>query len=328
MSIVDEIASFLLERNRFLITSHARPDGDSVASQLALAAALIQLGKSVEILNADPPPPNYRMLPEIDRLRVGRRAEGAFDASIVLECNNLERTEVENLEGYPAVNIDHHPVNDRFGVLNWVDPSASAVGEMLFHLFRALPLRMTPEIAANLYTAILTDTGSFQFSNTRAETFRVAAELVEAGADPGRVARDVMMNQSESRLRLLARLLGTLEFDTSRRVAWITLDRRMLDETGAAENDTEGLVNYPLSVDRVEVCAFFREIDAESYRVSLRSKGDLDVGGLAQQFGGGGHRNAAGLTAEGRYPEVRDTIVRELRNLIETSNRDHGEPTN
>ncbi len=327
MSIVADIASFLLEKNNILITSHARPDGDSVASQLALALALRQLGKSVDILNADPCPPNYRSLPGIELLRVGRRAEGRFDALVVLECNNLERTEIENLEGYPTVNIDHHPVNDQFGLLNWVDASASAVGEMLFHLFGAMPLRLTPEIAANLYTAILTDTGSFQFSNTRAETFRVAAELVSAGADPGRIAQTVLMSQAESRLRLLARLLGTLELDDGRGVAWVTLDRKMLEETGAAENDTEGLANYPLSVDGVQVCAFFREVDPRSYRVSLRSKGDLDVSRLARRFGGGGHRNAAGLKLDGDYGEIRDLIVRELQALIEISNRGHGAET-
>ncbi len=316
MKIVQDIAEFIRTHNRFVLTSHVRPDGDSVGSQLALASALEQLNKHVEIFDADPYPPNYRSLPGIERIRIGEPVKGDFDALIVLECSNLERAGVEGLNGYPSVNIDHHPVNDSFGVLNWVDPGASAVGEMLFELLAELGTDITNEIATNLYTAILTDTGSFQFSNTTATTFRVASSLVAAGADPAQIAQAVLMSQSEARIRLVGRLLDTLEFDPSRKIAWVRLDRDMFVETGAATNDTEGLVNYPLSVDGVELCAFFREEGPGEYRVRLRSQGDLNVGRIASGFGGGGHRNAAGATLHGSFDEVSRTVIDALKDLL------------
>jgi phosphoesterase RecJ-like protein len=174
------------------------------------------------------------------------------------------------------------------------------------------------DIAVNLYVAILTDTGSFQFSNTNAETFAVARRLAEAGADPGGIAQSVLMTQSESRLRLLARLLATLDFDSSRRIAWICLDQEMLEATGATVEETEGVVNYPLSVEGVLLCAFFREEGQNSFRVSLRSKDGLDVGSVAESFGGGGHRNAAGLSVEGPFEDVRAKVVHELTSLLPT----------
>ncbi|GAB4234265.1 MAG: bifunctional oligoribonuclease/PAP phosphatase NrnA [Acidobacteriota bacterium] len=318
MRIEEEVAAFLLQPRRILITSHERPDGDSIGSQLAMAEALEQLGKEVAVVNKDPMPPNYRRLPGASRIRLAPRVEGRFDALLILECNNLERSGVAGLEGIPAVNIDHHPVNDHYGVLNWIDPEAAAVAEMLLELLKRMPVRITPTIAANLYAGILTDTGSFQFNNTRPATFRAAADLVEAGADPAWVAEEVLLSQSEARLRLIARLIDTMGFDSTRQIAWILLTRKMLEETGAQANDTEGLVNYPLSVEGVRICAFFREETENRYRVSLRSKGELDVGRVARELGGGGHRNAAGLTLEGPFEEARDRLVRALQQLLES----------
>ena len=316
MKIVQDIAEFIHAHSRFVVTSHERPDGDSIGSQLALAEALEQLGKHVEIFDADPYPPNYRSLPRIERIRIGEPVQGDFDALIVLECSNLERSGVKGLDSYPSVNIDHHPINDLFGVINWVDPGASAVAEMLYQVLSELGTNITVEIATNLYAAILTDTGSFQFSNTTAETFRVASSLVSAGAEPAEIAQAVLMSQSEARIRLVGRLLDTLEFDPGREIAWVRLDRDMFTETGAAQNDTEGLANYPLSVDGVKLCAFFREEGPGEYRVSLRSQGDLDVGRIASRFGGGGHRNAAGARLLGSFEEVRRTVVDALRELL------------
>jgi phosphoesterase RecJ-like protein len=316
MSVLKEITALIEENERFLITAHQRPDGDSIGSQLALAEGLRSLGKQAEIVNADPYPRNFRSLPGVERIRIDSRVEDNDQVLIVLECNNFERTGLEKLDRFVSVNIDHHPKNDYFCTLNWVDPGASAVGMLIFELLRSLKVPITPEIAVNLYVAILTDTGSFQFSNTNAETFAVARELASAGADPGQIAQEVMMSQSESKLRLLARLLATLDFDPSRRVAWICLDQKMLEETGASSEDTEGVVNYPLSVDGVLLCAFFREEGDEFFRVSLRSKNGLDVGSVAEHFGGGGHRNAAGLSVRGPFEVVRDRVLERLSVLL------------
>ncbi len=318
MTPEQSIVEFLRPCRRVLITSHARPDGDSIGSQLALALGLEQIGKQVDIVNADPHPPNYRRLPGIERIRLQDRVNGDWDCVVLLECNNLERSGVQGLERYPAVNIDHHPSNDHFGVVNWVDPDCAAVAQMVLPVLRGLQVAITPDIATNLYVGILTDTGSFRFSNTTPAAFRAAAELVEAGADPAATAEEVLMRQSESRLRLMAALLSTFGRDPSGRIAWVTLTRDMLAQTGAAANDTEGLVNYPLSVDGVVVCAFVREEPDGSTKVSLRSKGDLDVGQVAEAFGGGGHRNASGFSFPGSVEQARREIVARLLALVES----------
>lgn len=247
---------------------------------------------------------------------VSDRIQGSYGALIVLECCNLERTGVKGLGGIATVNIDHHLKNDQFGDLNWVDPKAAAVGEMVFSLFDELGVRITPEIATNLYVALLTDTGSFHFSNTTAETFRIAGELVGAGAVPSEIAQKVLMNQPESRLRLLCRVLNSLEFDSGRQVAWLALTQEMLEKTGSSADDSEGMVNYALSVEGVRVCAFFKQERGQLYRVSLRSRGDEDVSAVAQYFGGGGHRNAAGMSLEGPFEDVREQVVSRLKALV------------
>jgi phosphoesterase RecJ-like protein len=322
MKVLEDIVELIRLNDRFLITSHERPDGDSIGSELALAAGLRLLGKKADVINADPHPRNCRSLPGIDSIVVTRSAKGAYEILFVLECTSLERSGIRGLEHLPAINIDHHPKNDCFGELNWVDTSASAVGMMIFELLKRLNVPITAEVATNLYVALLTDTGSFQFSNTTAETFAVARELVAAGADPGEIAQSVIMSQSASRLRLLSSLLSTLDFDPTHRIAWIRMDRSMLESTGATSEDTEGLVNYPLSVEGVLLCAFFRQEGKRSYRVSLRSKNGLDVGSVAETFGGGGHRNAAGLSLEGSFEEVRKKIISRLEYLLDLQPQD------
>jgi len=314
--MIQEISRFILNNKRFLLSSHSRPDGDSIGSQLALAEALEQIGKQADIINADPYPPAYGALPGIDRIRLKQSINGTYDGLIVLECNNLERTGVENLPDCFTINIDHHPSNDYFGTLNWVDPGASAVAELIYELLLAVGTEITPSIATNLYAAILTDTGSFQFPNTSEKTFRIVSELVKCGANPSGIAQDILQRQSRARILLLGEVLKSMQFDPSGHIAWISLFRSTYGKTGATPQDTEGLVNYPLSVDGVQVCAFFREQDEKSFRVSLRSKDDWDVGTLAEQFGGGGHRNAAGLSLDGSFEEVRNIIVSRLEELL------------
>jgi len=316
MSVLEKIIRLVETNDRFLITSHQRPDGDSIGSQLALAEGLRSLGKNADIVNADPYPKNFQFLPGVERIRIDSKVADDYQALFILECNSFERSGISDLNQFVSVNIDHHPKNDHFGNLNWVDPKASAVAMLIYRLLRELNVSITSEIAINLYVAILTDTGSFQFSNTNADTFEVARELAAAGADPGQIAQSVMMSQSESKVRLLARLLATLDLDPSRRIAWIFMDQDMLKKTGASAEDTEGVVNYPLSIETVLLCAFFREEGRHSFRVSLRSKDGLDVGSVAEWFGGGGHRNAAGLSLEGPFEEVRDRVLNRLTLLL------------
>jgi phosphoesterase RecJ-like protein len=314
---MQEILKFIREHQEFAITAHARPDGDSLGSELALAAALKRLGKQVDIVNADPHPQVYADLPGLDQIRRGRRLRGKYDAVFVLETNELARTGLTGLDQYFIINVDHHRNTLPFGNLNFVDPKAAAVGEIIFELIRQLGVPITPDIATNLYVAILTDTGSFQFSNTTAHTFRIAEQLVLAGANPAEIAQSVYMSHPKSKLRLLGRVLETLEIHPSGRIAWVLLTQEMLKEAGADSTETEGLVNYPLSLDGVVAVAFFREEGTNRYRVSLRSKNDFDVASAAEYFGGGGHTNAAGLWIEGTFEEARDKVIAQVVQALE-----------
>ncbi|MFB3901940.1 MAG: bifunctional oligoribonuclease/PAP phosphatase NrnA [Acidobacteriota bacterium] len=314
---MQEILEFIRQHKEFAVTSHARPDGDSLGSELALAEALKQLGKRVEIVNADPHPQAYSGLPGIDRIRRSPCLRGKYDAVFVLETNELGRTGLTGLDRHFIINIDHHRNTLPFGNLNFVDENAAAVGEIIFELIRQLGVSITPEMATNLYVAILTDTGSFQFTNTTAHTFRIAEQLVLAGAKPAEIAQSVYMSHPKSKLRLLARVLETLEVDPSERIAWVLLTQDMLKETGANPTETEGLVNYPLSLEGVVAVAFFREEGNNRYRVSLRSKDNFDVAAAAEYFGGGGHTNAAGLWIDGSFEEVRDKVIAQVAQALE-----------
>ncbi len=318
----NEIVKFTKSHKRFAITSHARPDGDSIGSALGLALALKELGKTAHVYNADRYPRAFSSMPGIEQIRFADRLSGQYEAVFVLECNNLSRAKLADLSRYYSINIDHHPGTQPFGNLNWVDTSAAAVGEMIYRLIRALEVQLTPEISTNLYVAILTDTGSFQFSNTRAQTFQIARELVVGGANPSRIAQDIYMSQPHSKIRLLAQVLGTLQLHPSKKIAWIVLTREMLEQAAASADETEGIVNYALFLEGVEMAAFFREENQEHFRVSLRSKRHYDVGSVARIFGGGGHRATAGLSMEGSFPEVLDRVIGELERLLDR----HTEP--
>ena len=313
----EDILRFIAENERFVITSHARPDGDSIGSALALALGLEGLGKTADIFGVDPHPRSFVALPAIEKIRVTDRVEGPYEGLLVLECNDLKRPGLEGLDQYFVINIDHHLGTDLFGDLNWVDSSAAAVGEMIYHLLLAIEAPITSEIARYLYVAIFTDTGSFQYSNTSAKTFSIVADLVHLGASPSGVAQSIHMTQPEERIKLLGRLLNTLEIHPSGKIASIALTQQMLEKTGASPNDIEGMVNYPLSINGVEMAALFRQEQDGSIRVSLRSRDLHDVSAVARLLGGGGHKNAAGLTVEGNLEEAVGQVIGELQKLLD-----------
>ncbi len=315
--IVSRIADELRGRQRFLLTSHVRPDGDSIGSQLALAYALDRLGKHVRVVNHDPAAPGLQAFPGVKSIEIADRAEGDYDAAVVLECGDLSRTGVEGLDRYFIINIDHHPGNAMFGAINWFDSSAAACGEMVFDIVQRLGVRLSHEIAVHVYVAILTDTGSFHYSSISPRTFDICRQCLEAGVDPVFVARSVFDSNNIGRLRLFGAVLGSVELEADGRLAVIYLDRAMARAAGGTYDDTEGLINLPLTVKEIQAVVFFKEWESNQYRVSMRSKGTIDVSEVAKRFGGGGHKNASGCTVPGRYAEVRATIVSLLREAIE-----------
>ena len=310
------IRDAIRQRQRFVITSHARPDGDAIGSQVAMAFALRQLGKDVLMVDADPAPPQFQVFPGVGDIRLSPTIDGQFDAAIVMECGDLSRTGVAGFEKYFVINIDHHPGNTGYGAINWFDPGSAACGEMVFDLIDALGVTMTPEIATHIYIAILTDTGGFHFSHITPRTFDICRRCTEAGAKPEAIARAVYDSSTMGRLRLMGAVLHNLEFEAGGRAAVAALTLKLLQDTGATHEDSDGLINIPLTVKEIQAVAFFKEIAPDSYRISMRSKGDVDVNRVANVFGGGGHKNAAGCSLDGAYPEVRKKLVAELQQAL------------
>jgi bifunctional oligoribonuclease and PAP phosphatase NrnA len=306
---VRQIRDEIMRRQRFLLTSHARPDGDSIGSQLAMAFALEALGKQVRIVNADPAPEHYQDFPGMDRIEIAGSASADVDAVIVMECSDLTRTGVTGLEGAFLINIDHHAGNRLYGAVNWHDESAAACGEMVFDLIRELGVPLTLEIATHLYLAILTDTGSFHHSNITPRTFDICRQTVEAGVNPAAMARRVFDSNSFGKLKLIGALLDSMELLDDGRLALLYMDDAMLEACNCTNNDTEGLINLPLTAREIQAVVFFKVGPTGEVRVSMRSKYDVDVRQVAGAFGGGGHKNAAGFTVTGSLEEVRPRIV-------------------
>ncbi|MBA3640276.1 MAG: bifunctional oligoribonuclease/PAP phosphatase NrnA [Acidobacteria bacterium] len=313
----EQIRNAILEKQRFLITSHARPDGDSIGSQLAMAFALDALGKQVRIVNSDPAPDHYQDFPGMERIEIAARVEKPdVDAVIVMECSDLTRTGVAGLEQEFLVNIDHHAGNRMYGALNWHDESSAACGEMVFDLIRALGVPLSLEIATHVYLAILTDTGSFHHSHITPRTFDICRQCVEAGVTPAVMARRVFDSNSFGKLKLIGALLDDMELVDEGRLAVLYMDDQMLAATGSTNNDTEGLINLPLTAREIQAVVFFKVTGTGDVRVSMRSKYDVDVREVASEFGGGGHKNAAGFTVTGHLADLRAGIVNRIVRAI------------
>ena len=313
---VRQIRDEIMRRQRFLLTSHARPDGDSIGSQLAMAFALQALGKQVRIVNADPAPEHYQEFPGMDRIEISAATSADVDAVIVMECSDLTRTGVAGLEDHFLINIDHHAGNRMYGAINWHDESAAACGEMVFDVIRELGVPLTLEIATHIYLAILTDTGSFHHSNITPRTFDICRQTVEAGVNPATMARRVFDSNSFGKLKLIGALLDSMELVDHGRLAVLYMDDAMLHACNCTNNDTEGLINLPLTAREIQAVVFFKVGPQAEVRVSMRSKYDVDVRQVAAAFGGGGHKNAAGFTIAGSLDQVRPKIVELLVGAI------------
>ncbi len=295
-----------------LLVLHVRPDGDSVGCSMAMARCLRALGKRTRIVAPDPLPQALAFLdPGGDCLRP-ERVTGPFDLGLFLDCADMERlgSARELLPQVPlVVNIDHHGSNRRYGQLNYIDASAGACGEIVARLIADLGWTMDPPAATALFTALTTDTGSFRYENTSAATLALASRLVQAGADVPTISREVWDSRSLGSVRLLSLALSTLRLDADGLLATIAVTREMLEESGTAPGDHEGLVDYPRTLRGVEVAALLTADEPGLVRVSLRSNRWVDVSTLAARFGGGGHARAAGCTITGELDAARQTVV-------------------
>jgi phosphoesterase RecJ-like protein len=313
LRIVDAVRA----RQRFVISSHARPDGDSIGSSLAMAYALRAMGKHADVVHADAAPGPLMQFPGVAEIQIAPAVNGDYDAAIVMECGDLARTGVSGLDRTFVINIDHHPGNTGYGNLQWFDPAAAACGEMVFDLVGALGVPLSIDIATHVYLAILTDTGSFHYSNITPRTFEISGACIAAGVDPVIVARNVYDSNNMGRLKLFGAVLSAMQIDQTGRIAIVYLDHEMAREAGGTYEDTEGLINLPLTVKEILAVVFFKQIEGEEYRVSMRSKGDIDIGAIAKTFDGGGHKNAAGCTVSGAIDALQKMFIDRIEAAID-----------
>jgi phosphoesterase RecJ-like protein len=312
MSDLARMAAALGAAPSVAVVSHVNPEGDAIGSVLAAALALRGVGKQTGAFNADPLPPGLQHLPGVAELRREIPRDRPYACYLVLDSADLPRTG-GLLDGRPpdavVLNVDHHPGNTRFGDVNWVDPTASSAGEMVYRLLREMAAPILPDVAANLYAAILTDTGGFRYGNTTAESLRVAAELVTAGAVPEAIAQGLVANRDVGEWRLLSEVLAGLTVGAGGRVAWIEITAAARQRAGVGLEVTEDFIQYPRNLAGVRLAVAFKEISADEVRVSLRSHGEVDVARLAGAFGGGGHRNAAGCTIRSGLAAARAQLL-------------------
>ncbi len=303
------LAPFRKDGGRALMLGHVHPDADVLGTLLALGLALEGRGWTVTYGGPHAAPGALGFLPGIGRYQRLTEVGGPFDVAVLTDCPNPQRTEglIDQARSTArlVMNIDHHPDNRRYADVNWLDVGAAATGEMVYELLDALGAPLTPPIATNLFTAIHTDTGSFRYSNVTPRTFRIAAALVAAGAEPAAVSGSLYERRSADALRWLGESLARVELSDDGRLAWLTLPAGLVPESFV---ESEELVNYPRSVATGRVACLFRELDGQ-VKVSLRAKGDVDVQRIAAQFGGGGHRNAAGCTVPGPLPEATRAVL-------------------
>lgn len=305
-----EVTHLVRAGQRFLLLAHLYPDGDVLGSQLGLGLALREAGRRADFACSHPVPEPFHFLPGAGEIQQWKEGRGDYEVVVTLDCPDPSRVggllEGCRQPGTRVLNIDHHGDNRRYGDVNWIEPSASATGEMVYDLLEAMGVPVTAEVAVNLYTAIVTDTGSFRYSNTSPKTFRIAARLVEAGARPADVALRLYETRHLAGLHLLGRILQQVETSPDGTIAWVVIDQSQTESPDLLE--AEDFITYPRSLHTAKVAVLFREL-AGAVKVSLRAKGEVDVARIAARFGGGGHPNAAGVVLKGDLAQAKGLVL-------------------
>ena len=317
--MLQKIADVIRDGHKFLITSHVRPDGDSIGSALALYHILAGMGKTAVVFHQDKTPYNYSFLPGSERIVHDPPPAKDFDAAFILDCSELDRVgDHAGLIGGigTLINIDHHISNRRFCELAYIDEHASSTSELIFRLARQMKAELNKDTADNLYAGILTDTGGFRYSNTGEASLHAAASLVACGADPQWISENVYEKNPLSKIRLLTLTLETLAIEMDGRVGSLVITQKTLDQAGATMEQSEGFVDIPRTIDGVSVSILYSEMKDRFFKVSLRSKERFNVAGIAEKFGGGGHVNAAACRCPGDIAQVKQAVGAAVRELF------------
>lgn len=316
--MIKEIIEAINEGQHFLVVSHVRLDGDALGSELAVYLMLRDLGKKAVVYNQDKTPEQYRFLPGARNIVQDPGDIEQYDTAFVLDCSELERVgdQAEKIGKIKRlINIDHHISNSGFCELKLIDARASSAGELVFRLLMEMGFRLTKDICTNLYAAILTDTGGFRYSNTRHDALFAAGTLVENGADPQWISENIYESDPPARLKLRARVMKTLSLDLVKSVGSLTVTNEMLQETGAAVDYTDGFVDIPRTVRGIKIAVLYTQLNGKGFKISLRSKGSVNVEKIARKFGGGGHVNAAACRIEGDINSVKSKIMEAIEEL-------------
>lgn len=320
MNSLEEIAREITKRDKFWLISHATPDGDSIGSLLALNQGLEAMGKETYMLLQDPVPHIYHYLQGSDKVLSPGQVGGELEQVIFLDCADLERAGQEVLKHIGpdcfSISIDHHESNTHFANLNFVQPRAAATGELIYQLLKILDIKIKPPLANALYAAIIQDTGSFQHSNTSPATFRIAADLLECGAELQRTKINLFESRQRVEICLLGHAVNSIQFSPDGKIAWMTISYQDAKRLGAIDLHPEGIINHTLMVQGVEVGLLFREIKPGQMKIGFRSKGAVDVSSIAATFGGGGHRQAAGAQMDDSLEECIDKVLQAVRDVI------------
>ncbi|MCX5781670.1 MAG: bifunctional oligoribonuclease/PAP phosphatase NrnA [Elusimicrobia bacterium] len=304
---LSQILSSIKKCKTFFIAGHTKPDGDTIGASIALASLLKRLGKKAEIYSKEEVPYYLKFLKGSENIKAANKVNKKFDCAIILECSDLKRMGniINKKQAEIFINIDHHRVFNNFGNINYIDPKASSSAEQIYGLFRYLKMKINKNEAEALYTGLVSDTGKFQFSNTTAKCFYMAADLINSGVRPEKMLRNIYEGNKISSLYLLGLALETLKLKNSGMVGYMHITNSMFRKAGSDYSETENIINYPMAVEGVIVGVLFRETEErDNIKVSLRSRGNIDVSAIAKHFGGGGHKNAAGLNLNGTLKEA------------------------
>jgi len=316
---VKKVIDCLKRNNNFLITTHTSPEGDALGSQLAMCRLLKRMGKQVTAVNEDVVPYEYRFLPDVDKIQKFKETlrKIKFDCSIIVDCSDLKRCGAScstMLVNKPVINIDHHISNERFAGINWVEPYASSCSEMVYRIFESLRVPIDRETAILLYTGIMTDTGSFRYSNTSSLTHKIVSRLLQRGVDVPNIYKKIYASIPFEEARLLTRVLPGIKRQSNGKVVWFEIRSGLLKNKPLSFDIGENILTFGRSIKGVEVVALFREYrDKESrVRVNLRSQGKVDVNKIAYAFGGGGHKAASGCTINTSLDRARRMVLRKI----------------
>ncbi|MCM3132027.1 bifunctional oligoribonuclease/PAP phosphatase NrnA [Paenibacillus polysaccharolyticus] len=308
---------FLLEHDDYLVVSHVQPDGDAVSSTVTMGWLLSCLGKTFTMINEGEIPSRMRFLYHADAIvnMTEQPPERKYKAIICVDCADFARVGLTRQyfeEDAVILNIDHHPTNNGYGTVNIIKSDAAATAEILFELLELFDITWDKDIATAVYTGMLTDTGGFRYANTSPNVMAVASRLLEHGVDGPYLAQTLLEEVTLPQIRILNKALSSLQMSEDGRVAWVVITPDDMQECGAANEDLEGIVNYTRNIRGVEVGIFFKVINDNAVKASLRSAGKIDVAALAQTFGGGGHVLAAGCRLEGKVEESVEKVLKQV----------------